>query len=403
MTEGQAGRAAPPLVAHVIYSLGVGGLENGLVNLLNHMPRDRYRHAIVCLQGYTDFSRRLHRDDVPIYALGKREGKDWGLYRRLAGLLRQLRPDIVHTRNLAALEGQVVAAFSVQARRVHGEHGRDIFDVAGRNTKYNLLRRLVRPFVHRYTAVSLDLERWLVDAIGVPPGRISQIYNGVDIKKFSPRMGDSAAAPWPPGFATPSQFVVGSVGRMAEIKDHPTLVRAAIELLQTQPALREGLRVAIIGDGPTRARCETLVEKAGLQDCFWFAGEREDIPALMQGMNLFVLPSLGEGISNTILEAMATALPVVATRVGGNIELVAEGINGTLVPAADPRAMARAIGAYLMDPALVQRQGLANRKKVESQFSMQSMVHGYMSVYDCVLGAGAHPRTKDGVGACAGS
>ena len=102
----------PPLIVHVIHHLGVGGLENGLVNLINHIPPERYRHAIICLKGYSDFRRRIIRENVEIVALNKREGQDFSLYLNLFKTLRRLKPDIVHTRNLGTMEGQVIAAIA---------------------------------------------------------------------------------------------------------------------------------------------------------------------------------------------------------------------------------------------------------------------------------------------------
>lgn len=375
-----------PLVVHVIYSLGVGGLENGLVNLINNMPRDRYRHAIVCLHSFTDFAKRIQPSDIPIYSLDKMQGKDLGLYVRLGRLLRRLKPDIVHTRNLAALEGQIVAAIAVPyARRVHGEHGRDMFDVAGLNVKYNLLRRLIRPFVHRYIAVSRDLEQWLVDQIGVEPSHISQIYNGVDNQKFRPRNAEDPAPPWLPQFADERHVIIGSVGRMAAVKDHLTLVRAFIELVRMRPDLREIARLVIIGEGPCREGCAQLLAEAGLSDCAYLTGERNDVAELMRAMDIFVLPSLGEGISNTILEAMATSLPVVATQVGGNPELVQSSVTGRLVPANAPQSMAHALLEYVCDAQLRHRHGSAGCSIIEQRFSLPAMVSAYMQTYDTVL------------------
>ena len=373
-----------PLVVHVIYSLGVGGLENGLVNLINNMPRDRYRHAIVCLHSFTDFAKRIQDSDVPIYSLDKKSGKDLGLYVRLGRLLRQLKPDIVHTRNLAALEGQVVAALAVTTRRVHGEHGREV-DVAGHNLKYNLLRRVIRPFVHRYIALSRDLEQWLVDQIGVEPSRIKQIYNGVDSQKFRPWRAEDPAPPWPAHFVKDRHVIIGSVGRMAVIKDHRTLVRAFIDLIRQHPQLGEIARLVIVGDGPCREDCTQLLAAAGLSDCAYLMGERNDVAELMRAMDIFVLPSLGEGVSNTILEAMASGLPVIATQVGGNPELVQASVTGRLVPADAPQAMAQALFDYVCDAQLRDSHGQAGRAIIERQYSLAAMVNAYMATYDTVL------------------
>ncbi|HJT51434.1 MAG TPA: TIGR03088 family PEP-CTERM/XrtA system glycosyltransferase [Nitrosospira sp.] len=390
-SQGRLGSAEsiqqPPLIAHVIYHLGVGGLENGLVNLINHIPRERYRHAIVCLKGYSDFRVRIKRQDVEIVALNKREGHDFNLYLNLFKTLRRLKPDIVHTRNLSGMEGQIIAALAGARIRVHGEHGRDIFDLQGKNRKYNLLRKAIRPFVGHFIAVSKDLETWLVNTVGATPHRVNQIYNGVDSLRFYPResRGSIKLKGLPEGFLKENSFVIGSVGRMAEVKNYPGLIEAFLLLLKEEQAAREQFRLVVVGDGNSREHCINRLREAGAEALAWFPGERADIPELMRAMDLFVLPSLGEGISNTILEAMSTGLPVVATRVGGNEELVQDSVTGTLIPAGSASAMAAAILKYYRNPDLVAKHGRAGRQQIETSFSMEAMTRGYLKVYDKVL------------------
>lgn len=373
-----------PLIVHVIQHFGVGGLENGLANLINHMPAGRYRHAVVCLDGYSDFRQRIQQEDVLFFALGKRPGHDFGLYLRLWRLLRELSPALVHTRNLSALEAQFVAAAAGVSCRIHGEHGRDVFDLHGKSRKYNLLRRAARPLVRRYIALSRDLQQWLEATVGVPPTRITQIYNGVDSVRFYPRVAGQARM-GPVGFIPAHALVIGSVGRMAGVKDFPALVRAFIQLVESEPAARDRLRLVIIGEGAARQECLGLLQAAKLQDLAWLPGERADMTEIMHTFDVFVLPSLGEGISNTILEAMASGLPVVATRVGGNPELVQEGITGKLVTPGDATDIARALREYWHDNASISRHGQAARTVIEARFTMQAMVDGYLSVYDEVL------------------
>lgn len=374
----------PPLIVHVIHHLGVGGLENGLVNLINHIPPERYRHAIVCLKGYTDFHKRIAREDVEIVALDKREGHDPALYLNLFRTLRRLQPDVVHTRNLAALEAQMVAALAGVRARVHGEHGRDMVDLHGTNRKHNLLRKTIRPFVGHYIAVSQDLEGWLVDTVGARPSRVSHIYNGVDSVRFRPR-NDSRAGIGPPGFFSDDAFVIGSVGRMVGVKDYASLVRAFLIMLKREPANRARLRLLIVGEGDARQECLDMLHAAGAEALAWLPGERADIPELMRSMDLFVLPSLGEGISNTILEAMSSGLPVVATAVGGNVELVQPGSTGQLVPPAEPAVLADTLFEYFRNPALLSSHGQAARQQIETGFSMAAMTRGYLEVYDNIL------------------
>lgn len=373
-----------PLIAHVVAHFGTGGMENGMVNLLDRLPADRYRHAVVCLDGYTGFRDRFERRDIEFHALGKKPGKDPALWGRLWRTLRALAPDVVHTRNLSALEAQFAARLAGVRARIHGVHGRDMFDLHGDNRRYNLMRRAARPLVHRYVAVSRDLARWLEATVRVAPERIVQIYNGVDCARFRAR-GSAPRHIGPPGFAGDDQLVIGSVGRMAQVKDHPTLVRAFIELLRREPALKRRLRLAVIGEGIARQPCIELLEAAGCAQLAWLPGNREDVPELMRGFDLFVLPSLGEGISNTILEAMASALPVVATRVGGNPELVEEGVTGLLVPPANVQALADAIAAYAADATRRRAHGEAARRRVERDFSLAAMAARYLEVYDGVM------------------
>lgn len=377
----RAAADARPLVAHVVYRFDTGGLENGLVNLINHMPGDAYRHAVIALTEVTDFRRRVQREDVQFIALHKPPGHAISLYPRLYRLFRALRPAIVHTRNLAALECVLPAWAAGVPVRVHGEHGRDVEDLDGSRRKYQWLRRAYRPWVSHYIALSGDLAGYLRDKVHVPERRLSQIYNGVDTARFRPAAG---ARPRPEGcpFEPDAHWLVGTVGRMQAVKDQPTLARAFVRVLQQAPALRERLRLVMVGDGPLRAVVQAIVDEAGVAELCWLPGERSDVADVMRAMSCFVLPSLAEGISNTILEAMATGLPVVATRVGGNAELVAQGRTGLVVPAADAEALAQALLTLARDPAAAAAIGRAGRADVEGQFSLQAMVANYQAVYD---------------------
>lgn len=371
-----------PLIAHVIFRLAVGGLENGLVNIINRTPQ--YRHAVVCLTDYTDFHRRIRHDAVSLHALHKREGHDLGMLLRLWRLLRTLRPDIVHSRNLAALEAQLPAVLAGVRGRVHGEHGRDVHDLDGSRRSHRWLRRAFRPLVQRYVPLSRELEHYLREDIAVPDAKIVQIYNGVDAGRFHPAAGERLS-PLPPGFAPPGAVVIGTVGRLAAVKDQLTLVRAFVELLAQTPQRRDTARLVIVGDGELRRAAEDILQQAGVAEFAWLPGARDDVPELMRALDVFVLPSLAEGISNTILEAMASGLPVIATRVGGNAELVAEDETGTLVPAAAPKALAEAIARYADDAALRERHGRAGRARVEREFSIEAMVASYVQIYERAL------------------
>lgn len=385
-----AAAPAPPLIVHLIHELGVGGLENGLLNLIHQIPPQRYRHAIVCLTGHTGFHERIVRDDIAIVCIDKRHGKDWRHYLRLFRVLKTLRPQLIHTRNLSSLEGQLLAAAAGIRLRVHSEHGRDIDELHGQRRRYRLLRRLLRPLVGRYIAVSRELASWLVDSIGARPARVTQIDNGVDSVKFHPRLGPPAAV-GPPGFLCDDAVVIGSVGRMVALKDHATLVQAFLRLLADERLPRAQLRLIIVGDGPCRDACRRQLAAAGAAHLAWLPGKRDDVPQLMRAMHLFVLPSLSEGSSNTLLEAMASGLPVVATAVGGNADLVQAGWTGTLVPPQSPAQLAAAIADYCLIDGLAQRHGRRARRRVLSHHSLPAMAAAYLAVYDALCAPPALP------------
>ncbi len=378
---------ARPLILHVVYRFDTGGLENGVVNLINHMDEGAYRHAVMALTEVTDFAKRIRRSDVEFISLNKSPGHGLPHYARWRREILRLQPAIVHTRNLGALEMQVPAALAGVRARIHGEHGRDMSDPHGTVRKYQWVRRVYSPFVHRYISLSQDLANYLTGPVGIGAHRVSQVYNGVDISRFCPvvaaRSGSTAQPDPIPGcpFNPAQHLIIGTVGRLQAEKDQLTLVRAFAQALRQWPNLRPTLRLAVVGDGPLRAAVEAETAGLGVQNEVWLAGTRSEVPTVLRGLHAFVLPSRAEGISNTILEAMATGLPVLATAVGGNPELVVQGQTGLLVPAGDPTAMANA----LLDLRDAQRRtalGHAGRRRVEAHFSLQAMVGRYQAIYD---------------------
>ena len=387
---------ARPLIAHVVFRFDTGGLENGIVNLINHMPPSAYRHAVVALTEVNPhFAQRIQRADVRFVSLHKPAGHGHQLYPRFWRCMRELRPALVHTRNLAALEMQVPAAFAGVAARVHGEHGRDVSDLDGSNKRHQWARRIYSPFVHHYVALSRDLASYLQNTVGIAPARITQLYNGVDLQSFFPRQTLSGVAEGCP-FASPAHCVIGTVGRMVEVKNQTLLARAFIAALSQRPALRARLRLVMVGDGPLREQAQALLNEAGAAPLAWLPGERRDVPQIMRGLDCFVLPSLAEGISNTILEAMATGLPVVATDVGGNADLVRHGHSGMIVPSNNVQAMAASLLRLADDAQTGAIWGATARADALARFSMQAMVGQYQGLYDRLLKRKSAPATAPG-------
>ena len=390
-----------PLVAHVVYRFDVGGLENGVVNLINHLPADRYDHAVIALTDVTDFRHRITRERVEFRSMRKPPGHGLAIYRDLYRVFRQLRPSIVHTRNIAASEAQIPAFLAGVPVRIHGEHGWEKQDVTGGKASHHLQRRLLRPLIHRQVALSGEIRSYLEERVGVRPEGIAQICNGVDVARFRPRAERTSAAghtgPVGRHFLDASAFVVGTVGRLSPVKHQRLLLaafaRAHASLVVESPETAARLRLVVAGDGPDRAMLELQAAATGLGDRVWMCGSRNDVPQLMADFDLFVLPSLAEGISNTVLEAMACGLPVIATRVGGNAELVDEGRTGMLVESDDVEAMAAAIVGYATDRERVGRDGEQARARATGAFSIEHMVGRYADLYDTLL-AERQPMTR---------
>jgi len=371
-----------PLVVHVVHRLVMGGMENGLVNLINRMPPDRYRHAIVCLKDSTEFSQRIQRQDVQIVCLNRKEGQDFGMFIRLFHILRKLKPDIVHTRNIATLECQLPSYLAGVPYRVHGEHGWDVCDPGGTNRKYQWLRRVFRPFVHRYIPLSNQLNNYLTEKIRVPENKIRRICNGVDTKIFHPSQSPENSIVGCPFASSDALVLIGTVGRMHGVKDQMNLVHAFLHVLKMRPNFKDIARLVLVGDGPLRQEAVSVISEAGFGELAWIPGERNDVADVLRGLDIFVLPSKAEGISNAILEAMATGLAVIATSVGGNPELVLDGQTGRLVEAENPVAMADVLIEYLDNIEQIKEHGEKGLRQVLDHFTLDSMVDRYMAVYD---------------------
>jgi sugar transferase (PEP-CTERM/EpsH1 system associated) len=372
-----------PLIAHIVFRFDVGGLENGLVNLVNGLPRNEFRHAIIALTEATDFRRRLRRDDVAVYELHKRPGKDVASYLRLYRLLRALRPAVVHTRNFGTLDCTLVAWLAGVRVRIHGEHGWDVHDPDGTKRKYRMIRRAMNPLVRRFVAVSRDLERWLVDRVGIPASKVQRVCNAVDTERFSPARG-SARGSLPADRFPAGALIVGSVTRFEPIKDPLNLVRAFIAARQRLRGGPVDLRLLMVGDGPLRPEAQALLDAAGEAGSAWLPGSRADVADLLGAMQIFALGSRREGISNTVLEAMASGLPVIASATGGNVELVVPGETGVLVPPGDSAALTDALVGYATDADLRAAHGRAARARAEQRYSLARMVNDYRDLYRTV-------------------
>jgi sugar transferase (PEP-CTERM/EpsH1 system associated) len=357
-------------IAHVVLSLQPGGLENGVVNVVNGIDPARFRSSVLCLKVAGEFAGRIRAPGAEVHAFGLRQGNDLRLPWRLARHLRRQRVDVVHTRNAESFfYGSIAAKLAGVPRLVHSEHGRTFDD---RPLRFWAQRQLTR-LADTVFALSEQLRRDLVTHIGLSADRIEVLYNGVDLSRFGScdrtdarrRLGQDDAA-----------LVVGSVGRLVAVKNYPLLLRAV-----AQPALAQATLV-LVGDGPERTALQALADSLGIAGRVRFAGHRDDVAELLPAFDVFVLPSRSEGMSNTLLEAMACSVPPVASRVGGNAEIVRDGLDGLLFPSDDEAALCNALAQLVHDGTRRAHMGAASRERVMSAFDIRAMMRAYETVYE---------------------
>ena len=364
----------PIRVMHVVQSLEVGGLENGVVNLLNRLTDERFSHVVCCLTHAGKLAERINSKDIKIVELGLPTDRFRFPLFILRRLMRRWSPAVLHTRGWGTIDAVFAGRAAGVPRLIHGEHGREATDPEGLNRKRNLVRKCFSPLVDRFVAVSDDLRLWLTQTVGISPLKVVTIHNGVDLQKF---VGDGRDDARRMLGLDSSTFVFGTVGRLDPVKDHGSLLQAFAAIARAD---RRAILV-VVGDGPMRSQIESQVAELALGERVRLLGERPDVSTLLRAFDVFVLTSIAEGISNTILEAMASGLPIVATRVGGNPELVEHGISGHMVAARDVSGLTHAFRSYLVDAALCQRHGRAARERVVDKFSLERMAADYADLY----------------------
>ena len=311
---------------------------------------------------------------------------------RLAALFRRTRPHVVHSHNWPTYVYTAMAARLARTRGwIHGEHGYE----DERSIDHRLgTKRLLARGAARFTTVSRHLEQVLIERWRVAPERIRRVPNGVDLARFDPGK-DSIRVREALGIASGSQVVM-SIGRFGAVKDFPTLIRGFARVRSSRPAVR----LVLVGAGETGA-LEQVARELGVADSVIFAGPRADVPELLGFCDLYINSSRFEGMSNTILEAMAMGRPVIATAVGGNTELVREGETGFLVPPADPVRLGETMERLLSEPELARRMGERGRSIIEGEHALRGMVEAYEGLY-LEVGRGSarreppHARTATG-------
>ena len=364
-------------ILFVSTSTTIGGAEKTVYTLATLLdPRVFQLAGVVSLKPAGAYAKKLEK-------LGKRavslELKGRPGLKQLSALVAEIehqKPDIVH-----AVMYQAIQLCRLAKRR--SAHKFKLISsprvsYRSRSSLTLLVDRVLKSSDDLLIAESESSRKYLINHCGYAPAKVKTVYNGVDLAGCPPSKLDRQGKRLELRLAGP-EILLGTVGRLEQQKGHATLVEAIAKLKNRLP-----LRCAVIGEGPRRAALEIAIRKNALERTLWLLGEREDIPAWLSSFDIFVLPSLWEGLPNALLEAMALGLPVLASAVDGVPELIEDGVNGLLVPPRDPAALARRIAELADNPALRARLGAAAQKTVSERFTVLKMIESYQQIYSAL-------------------
>jgi len=343
-------------------------------------PGTSFRPLLACLDAVGEPGEDLRQQGVKVFYLRRRPGVDWGLIPRLAKLIRREDIALVHAHQYTAyFYGALAAILAGFVKVIFTEHGRHYPD--RRKPLQVLLNKFILiPCTAAVTAVSKAVKQSLVTYEGIPPERIRTLLNGIEVERFR-LAGDNLKQRARLG-CKPAELLIGMVARLGQEKDHITLLQAMPLVCRQTPSAR----LLIIGDGPKRKELEQLASSLDLGDQVIFTGKRQDIPELLAMLDLVVLSSFYEGTSVSLLEAMAAGKAVIASRIGGNPQVVVEGESGLLFKPGDSRELAQKMVYLLADVSLRKQMGEQGRKRAEELFSGSQMVKKYEGLYHEILG-----------------
>jgi sugar transferase (PEP-CTERM/EpsH1 system associated) len=379
-------------VLHLVHAFQTGGAEGVVLNLVRNASPGVENH-VCSFTGPNDLAPRIADTGAEFRCLEKKPGNDPAVVRAIARLIGERDFDLVHSQGWGTyLEGLIAA--KVLARRrprfIFAFHGKSLAEAReGVPVRQRAAQWCAHWLTDACIAPAQHMAADYAGAVGIPRHRIRVIPNGIDTARFRPSPDRSLRAQW--GFDA-RDFVVGFVGRLDPVKDIRGLVVTFARLRSSLPRLPRGrVRLLVIGDGEERASASRLVVEHGLGDAVVFAGMRADVPRCLGAMDVYLQPSHYEGQSLTLLEAMASELPVISTAVGGTPEIVRNGRTGFLVAAGGYEEMAATLLALAKDAALRRAIGTAAREDVVRRFSLTAMVGSYEQLYRELLGIGERP------------
>ncbi|HWR17307.1 MAG TPA: glycosyltransferase [Terriglobales bacterium] len=364
-------------ILQVVTRLGVGGAEHGMLNIMAGLQNDGIEQQICTMRGVEPGLMWTDRVKAEVLVAAESASRLRLDVARLVRIFREVRPAIVHSRNWGCLEAVVAARIAGVPVAIHSEHGYELDMLEGMPMRRRLFRAAAFRMAQAVFAVTKDLRDFHAKQAFCPAKRIGVIYNGVNVDKFKPMPDARRDARQELGISS-TTCVFGTIGRLVPIKDQQTLLISVANLAG------QGMDVAamIVGDGPLQQELRAIAERhPALQGRAHFTGARTDTPRLLNAMDAFVLPSISEGMSNTLLEALATGLPLVATKVGGNPEVLGNDKCGSVFAPRDIGALSQILAELAGNAERRGVMGGNSRRRAVSTFSLEKMVSSYRDLY----------------------
>lgn len=363
-------------IAHVVYSFGAGGIENGIVNLINMMDTSKFFHFICCLTTSGEFSQRLQTNNFHITELNKKPGNDWTLPFKLKNFYQKNNIDVIHLRGWPTLiEGIIGAKLAGLRNTIYSFHGKTYREIKSPNHIRDFTEGLTARRVKQILTLSEPMRDDLCKRLALQRKNVAIIHNGVDIVKFSSKEKRETIRK---NYTIASdEILIGSAGRLDPVKNFPSLIKAYKLVSRKHPKTK----LMIVGDGEEYAALSKLVKDEGLVEGVIFTRYRRNVADYLAAMDIYVQPSIYEGFSNTIIEAMAAKLPVLATQTGGNDFLFQGEENNFLFLPTDVQVLSEKLISLIDSPEATTRIGESNFQKVTKNYSLQQMAKNYSDLY----------------------
>ena len=361
-------------IMQVVHCMDIAGTEKVVYSIVRNLSKERFSFSVCCLDFIGKLGERLIEEGFEVISLNRKPGVDFTLIKKLIRILKERRIDIVHAHQYTPyFYGATAAVLSGRRKVIFTEHGRHQPDRS--RLKRVVYNQFLNLFTSRITGVSNFSKDSLVRYEKLPARKIKVIYNGISPQGFEISL-DREAKRRELGIEQ-DEVVVGMIGRFDPVKNHRMLLAAFRDVVKQI----WGAKLLLIGDGPLKKECKESAAELDIDDYVVFLGQRNDVPQILQVIDIFVLSSITEATSLTLLEAMAAGLPVIAMDVGGNPEIVLRDQTGILVPPRNYIELAKAIVSLIRDPEKRKRMGEAGKRRAKALFSIDRMLEEYAQIY----------------------